>query len=91
MVRAQGTGMKYVVLTYANPQPWGYPTSSYTDEGRALPQEYHDKADREFDALLAEISASSEFVTAEALADPASSTLYGWSRECWAPHQGLES
>ena len=35
----------------------------------------------EFDALLTEISASGEFVTAEALADPASSTLFGWSPE----------
>ena len=39
------------------------------------------EADREFDALLEEIYASGEFVTAEALADPASSTLYGWSPE----------
>ena len=37
--------------------------------------------DREFDALMEEISASGELVTAEALADPATSTLYGWSPE----------
>ena len=30
---------------------------------------------------MEEINASGEFVTAEALADPASSTLYGWSPE----------
>ena len=35
--------------------------------------------DRQFDALLDEISGSGEFVTAEALGDPAESTLYGWS------------
>ena len=71
--------MKYVILIHSNPSPWGHPTSEFTDEGRAQPQEYHDTAGREFDALLAEISASGEFVSAEALGDPASSTIYGWS------------
>ena len=71
--------MKYVILIHANPEPWGHPTSIYSAEGRTLPQEEHDRMDREFEALLNEISASGEFVTAEALADPASSTLYGWS------------
>ena len=37
--------------------------------------------DRQFEALLEELSASGEFVTAEALADPASATIYGWSPE----------
>ena len=73
--------MKYVILIHANPDPWGHPTSHFTPEGRAQPAEYHEKSDREFDALLAEISASGEFVTAEALADPASSTVYGWNSE----------
>jgi hypothetical protein len=71
--------MKYVILIHSNPDPWGHPTSRYTAEGRALPPEQHDETDREFEALLSEISASGEFVTAEALADPASATLYGWS------------
>jgi hypothetical protein len=71
--------MKYVILIHSNPNPWGHPTSEFTDEGRAQPREYHDTSDREFDALLAEISASGEFVSAEALGDPASSTIYGWS------------
>jgi hypothetical protein len=35
--------------------------------------------DRQFDELLEEISASGEFVSAEALGDPAESKLYGWS------------
>ncbi len=70
--------MKYVILIHSNPDPWGHPTSIYTAEGRALPSEQHEKMDREFDALLAEISASGEFVTAEALADPAAATIYGW-------------
>ena len=73
--------MKYVILIHANPEPWGHPTTEYTDEGRALPQETHDEMDRTFEALMNEIVASGEFVVAEALADPASSTLYGWTEE----------
>jgi hypothetical protein len=70
--------MKYVILIHSNPEPWGHPTSVYTAEGRALPQEQHDAMDRRFEALMSEITASGEFVVAEALAAPASSTLYGW-------------
>ena len=73
--------MKYVILIMSNPEPWGHPTSRFTPEGRAQPDSYHEKADKEFDALLAEISASGELVYADALADPATSTLYGWSPE----------
>ncbi len=73
--------MKYVILIYANPNPWGHPTSRFTAQGRALPAEQHEEMDRQFEALLTEISASGEFVTAEALADPISATLYGWSPE----------
>ena len=73
--------MKYVILIHANPDPWGHPTSHDTPEGRALPAEVHQEMDRQFEALLEEISASGEFVSAEALADPASATLYGWSAE----------
>jgi hypothetical protein len=71
--------MKYVILIHSNPEPWGHPTSIYTEEGRALPQERHDRMDREFDALLEEMKAAGEFVSAEALADPASATLYRWT------------
>ena len=73
--------MKYVILIHSNPQPWGHPTDQLTDEGRAQSQEFHDASGRAFDALLEEINTSGEFVTALALADPASSTLYGWSPE----------
>jgi hypothetical protein len=73
--------VKYVILIHANPDPWGHPTSIYTPQGRALPAEQHEEMDRQFEALLEEISASGEFVTAEAPADPASATLYGWSPE----------
>jgi hypothetical protein len=73
--------MKYVILIHSNPQPWGHPTDAFTEEGRKLSPEYHDEAGRSFAALMEEINASGEFVTALALADPASSTLYGWSPE----------
>lgn len=73
--------MKYVILIHSNPEPWGHPTQIYTAEGRALSREQHDEMDRQFDALMTEISASGELVTAEALADPGSATVYRWSTE----------
>lgn len=73
--------MKYVVLIHSNPDPWGHPTAHFTPEGRAISSERHEEMDRQFDALLTEISASGELVTAEALADPVSSTVYAWSPE----------
>ena len=73
--------MKYVILIHSNPDPWGHPTQRYTAEGRLLPEERHAEMDRQFDALMSEISASGELVTAEALADPTSSTLYGWGSD----------
>ena len=57
--------MKYVILIHSNPDPWGHPTQKLTTEGRALPAE--------------QISASGELVSAEALGDPASSTVFGWT------------
>ena len=73
--------MKYVILIHSNPDPWGHPTQQLTAEGRALSAETHAEMDREFEALLTEISASGELVSAEALGDPSSSTLFGWSPE----------
>jgi hypothetical protein len=73
--------VKYVILIHSNPDPWGHPTVRHTSEGRALTSEQLDEMDREFEALLEELSASGEFVTAEALADPASSTIYTWGPE----------
>lgn len=73
--------MKYVILIHSNPDPWGHPTSRFTAEGRALSEEWHDETDRQFDALLAEISASGEFVVAEALAAPETSTVYTWTEQ----------
>jgi hypothetical protein len=71
--------VKYVILIHSNPQPWGHPTDQLTEEGRAQSKEFHEQSERDFEALLEEINASGEFVTALALADPASSTVYGWS------------
>ena len=55
----------------------GHPTIA-TPRGPGPAATWHEESDREFDALLREISDSGEFVTAEALAEPATSTLYGW-------------
>ena len=71
--------MKYVVLIYSNPRPWGHPTIDYTEAGRAVPAEQRERMSKEFEAMLGELSASGEFVTAEALDAPASSTVYRWS------------
>jgi len=73
--------VKYVILIHSNPDPWGHPTSRYTSEGRALPDAWHEEADRRFDDLLREISASGEFVVAEALAAPETSTVYTWTEQ----------
>jgi hypothetical protein len=73
--------VKYVILIHSNPDPWGHPTSHYTTQGRALPDAWHEESDRQFDALLREISASGELVTAEALAAPESSTIYTWTSQ----------
>ena len=71
--------MKYVILIHSNPQPWGHPTEHFTAEGRAQPAEYHEQADKAFDVLLESLVASGEFVTAEALGDPASATVFAWT------------
>lgn len=73
--------MKYVILIHSNPDPWGHPTQQFTAEGRQLSAEQHAAMDKDFEALMNEITASGEFVTAEALADPSSATLFGWSPE----------
>jgi hypothetical protein len=80
--------MKYVILIHSNPDPWGHPTIRYTAEGRKLSQEQLDRMDRDFEALLEELSASGEFVTAEALAAPAASTVYTWSGERYVATDG---
>ena len=71
--------MKYVILIHANPEPWGHPTARYTAAGRDLSEESHQELERRFDAVMDEISASGEFVSAEALGDPSTAAIYTWS------------
>lgn len=71
--------MKYVILIHANPEPWGHPTGDLTAEGRAMSAAEHAVRGAAFEALMAEITASGEFVTAEALAAPTASTVYRWA------------
>ncbi|WP_406051268.1 YciI family protein [Kribbella sp. NBC_00889] len=68
--------MKYLILIYSKPEPWGHPTIDFTEVGRAIPDDERAAMHKEFEEMLAEISASGEFVTAEALGAPAASTIY---------------
>jgi hypothetical protein len=77
-----------VILIHSNPEPWGHPTSHYTAGGRAIPAERRAELDRQFEALLTEISTSGELVSAEALGDPASATIFGRGRELTVPTEG---
>jgi hypothetical protein len=86
--KEEDVAMKYVILIHSNPDPWGHPTANYTAEGRALPAEEHERMDREFDALLKGISESGEFDTAQALADPSSSTIYRWGTDGYLATDG---
>ncbi|THV42175.1 YciI family protein [Glycomyces buryatensis] len=70
--------MKYVILIHSNPQPWGHPTGDFIPEQQALPAEQRRRMNSEFEALLTEIHESGELVSAEALADPTTSTIYRW-------------
>jgi hypothetical protein len=70
--------MKFVILIHSNPQPWGHPTSDFLAEHQALPAEQRDHLNAEFEAVMAEMDANGELVVGEALADPASATLFRW-------------
>ncbi|MEU8223570.1 YciI family protein [Kribbella sp. NPDC048915] len=70
--------MKYVVLIHSNPQPWGHPTIDFTEVGRAIPADERAAMGKEFDELLAELSASGELVTGLALDAPSTSRVYRW-------------
>lgn len=70
--------MKYVVLIHSNPQPWGHPTIDFTEVGRAIPADEREAMGKEFDEMLAEISASGELVSGLALAAPTASRIYRW-------------
>lgn len=70
--------MKYVILIHSNPQPWGHPTPDYTEAGLAIPAAERKQMYEEFEALLTELHASGEFLSAAALDAPASSKIYRW-------------
>ena len=70
--------MKYVVLIHSNPQPWGHPTIDFTDVGRAIPADEREAMGKEFDELLASLSASGELISGLALAAPSSARIYRW-------------
>jgi hypothetical protein len=70
--------MKYVVLIHSNPHPWGHPTIDFTEIGRAIPADERKAMGKEFDALLAELSASGELVSGLALDAPESARVYRW-------------
>lgn len=71
--------MKFVILIHSNPQPWGHPTGDYNAEFLALPAEERQRLSAEFDALLGDLVSRGELVTGEALADPASASIYKWN------------
>ena len=52
--------MKFVILVWSKPQPWGHPTGDFVAENKALPQEQRERMNADFDALLTEISGSGE-------------------------------
>jgi hypothetical protein len=70
--------VKYVILIHSNPQPWGHPTGEYVAEHQALPAEQRQELNQAFEAVLAEMSERGELIGGEALADPATATLYRW-------------
>lgn len=70
--------MKFVILIHSNPQPWGHPTSDFLAAHQALPKEQQELLNAEFEAVMTELEANGELVGGEALADPASATLFRW-------------
>ena len=70
--------MKYVVLIHSNMQPWGHPTIDFTEVGRAIPADERAAMGKEFDELLAELSASGELVSGLALDAPSTARTYRW-------------
>jgi hypothetical protein len=71
--------VKYVILIHSNPQPWGHPTGDFVAEHQALPAEQRQRMTADFEALLTDLSERGELLGAEALGDPATSTLYRWN------------
>lgn len=70
--------MKYVILIYANPSPWGHPTADFVAEYQAAPAELTARLDTDFDALMAELTENDELVTGAALGDPSAARVVRW-------------
>lgn len=70
--------MKFVILMHSHPEPWGHPTGNYVAEAKDLPKDQREQLNASFEAVMAEMNENGELVSAEALGDPASATLYRW-------------
>lgn len=62
--------MKYLIMICSNPRSWSHPIFLESDEAAALSQEERDRMVADEEAMFAEIAASGELVSGEALADP---------------------
>ncbi len=68
--------MKYMVLLYSHPEPWGHPVEEFTPEFSGLPEGERKKHFEAFEALLGRLHENGELVGGEALGDPAKASLY---------------
>jgi hypothetical protein len=62
--------VKYVLMIYSNPESWGHPIFLRTAEAAAMTEGERAQMTTQFETLIAEIAASGELVSVEALADP---------------------
>lgn len=70
--------MRFALLMYSHPEPWGHPTSEHLAEQRALPEAERARLNDAFDGALRELQERGELVGGGALGDPRSATLYRW-------------
>lgn len=77
-IREREIPVKYVILIHSNPQPWGHPTGDYNATYQALPAEERRRMEADFEALMAELGESGEFIGGEALGDPSDATVIRW-------------
>lgn len=68
--------MKYMVLLYSHPEPWGHPVEEFTPEFANLSADERKKHFEAFEALLGRLHENGELVGGEALGDPAKAILY---------------
>ncbi|WP_409496030.1 YciI family protein [Amycolatopsis sp. cmx-11-12] len=68
--------MKYMVLLYSHPEPWGHPVEEFTPEFAGLSADERKKHFEAFEALLGRLHENGELVGGEALGDPAKASLY---------------